>query len=340
LPTPFLTRLVNMSIWWFAFGYFASYIPYSALTKAIASGRYPGLSQAVPGARMLPLSLLVTTCVMLLFLWLTGIIKHAHQANVGPLSIPYPSKGPLLSGLCTSAIIVTTTLAYTFSGLSIVFAMLLMRGGLLILAPIVDAVSQRETRWYSWVGLALSLAALVVAFAEKGTTSITLIAALDIAVYLAAYFVRLRLMSRLAKSEDPNKQLQFFAEEQFTAAPVSLLVIVLIGLLFPGPFPAEIAKGLAFSQLGPAFWGIVLIGLSSQMVGIFGGLILLNKRENTFCVPVNRSSSIMAGVLASLVLTWWLGAPAPSAYQYTAAAIIIVAILVLSLPSLLRKQEG
>lgn len=337
MPSPFLTRLVNMSIWWFAFGYFASYIPYSALTKAIASGRYPGLSQAVPGARMLPLSLLVTTCVMLLFLWLTGIVKHAHQTQWGPLSIRYPSKGPLLSGLCTSAIIVTTTLAYTFSGLSIVFAMLLMRGGLLILAPVVDAVSKRKTRWYSWVGLALSFAALLVAFAEKGTTAITWIAALDIGVYLAAYFVRLRLMSRLAKSDDPHKQLQFFAEEQLTAAPASLLIIVSIGLFFPGPFPAEIAKGLSFSHFGPAFWGIVLVGLFSQMTGIFGGLILLNKRENTFCVPVNRSSSIMAGVIASLVLTWWLGAPSPSAYQYTGAALIVVAILVLSLPSLMQK---
>ena len=40
-----------------------------------------------------------------------------------------------------------------------------MRGGMLVLAPIVDAISRRKVKWFSWVALALSLGALLAAAA-------------------------------------------------------------------------------------------------------------------------------------------------------------------------------
>ena len=47
-------KLSEYSIWGFAFGYFASYVPYSALTKAVSSGRIGG--EKVPGVELLPMS--------------------------------------------------------------------------------------------------------------------------------------------------------------------------------------------------------------------------------------------------------------------------------------------
>ena len=44
--------------------------------------------------------------------------------------------------------------------------MLLMRGGLLVMAPLVDALSGRRVRWFSWVAFLLSLGALFVAFGK------------------------------------------------------------------------------------------------------------------------------------------------------------------------------
>ena len=61
-----------------------------------------------------------------------------------------------------------------------------------------------------------------------------------------------------------------------------------------------------------------MIGVLSQGTGIFGGLILLDRRENTFCVPVNRASSILAGVLASLSLAFFFGHRAPGPWSYSA----------------------
>ncbi len=289
---------------------------------------------------MLPWSLMVSAVGMILFLLVTGIWRYASRFQLGKLSLPRPSIGPFFSGLCTAAIIATTTLAYSFAGISIVFAMLLMRGGVLMIAPIVDSLSGRKVKWFSWAGMSLSLAALVVAFAESGTTGITLVAAIDIGIYLASYFVRLRLMSYFAKTDDPEAKLRYFAEEQLIAAPACVLVIGGFALWGGNGFAQELALGFHPANLGNAFVWVLLIGLFSQGTGIFGGLILLGKQENTFCVPVNRSSSIMAGVVASFVLTLVFQVPYPSPYKLAGAGLIIGAILFLSIPPLLAKQRS
>ena len=81
-----------------------------------------------------------------------------------------------------------------------------------------------------------------------------------------------------------------------------------------------------------------MIGILSQGTGIFGGLILLDRRENTFCVPVNRASSILAGVLASLSLALFFGHRPPGPMELLGATLVIAAILTLSLPTVLKKR--
>jgi len=39
---------------------------------------------------------------------------------------------------------------------------------------------------------------------------------------------------------------------------------------------------------------VLCVGLLSQGTGVFGGLVLLDARANSFCVPVNRASSVLA----------------------------------------------
>jgi len=53
-------------IWWFAFGYFACYAPYSAMTKAITKGLiFPG--HKADGFAILPISVLASLCGMFVF---------------------------------------------------------------------------------------------------------------------------------------------------------------------------------------------------------------------------------------------------------------------------------
>lgn len=327
-------RRQDLGIWFFAFGYFATYVPYSALDKALAEGLLPGMRGGISGFELLPCTVLATLVGMLAFLWTTGWWRLTGTKAILGLNLHLPTPWTFLSGLCTAAIIMTTTLAYTFPGVSIVFMMLLMRGGVLVIAPLVDALAGRRVRWYSWTALGLALAALLVAFAERLSFQLGLAAGLNVGVYLLAYFVRLRFMSRLAKSDRPDEMKRYFAEEQMVATPALMLMLGLLALWDAGPVTGAVRDGFtSFFQRGVTLPAIA-VGLCSLGTGIFGGLILLDRRENTFCVPVNRASSILAGIAASLLLHGLVGLRLPSVHQWAGAGLIVAAILVLSLPTL------
>lgn len=324
----------EISIWWFAFGYFAAYAPYSALTKSLSKGLFG--DAPLSGPALLPVSVVTSMFGMGIFLYASGWWKSAGRRRVLGREVPVPGLWTFLSGLCTAAIVLTTTLAYTFDGVSIVFVMLLMRGGVLVIAPLVDLVTGRTVRWFSWVGLVISFAALGLSVGGDTSYVVTFACALDIAAYLAAYFVRLRFMSRLAKGSGDDRR--FFVEEQMVATPAAVAMLVLVALV-GGRFADPIRWGFTEIWSHPGLWTVVLVGVLSQMTGIFGGLILLDKRENTYCVPVNRASSVLAGVVASYGLALVLDQPLPEPVELAGAGLIILAITVLSVPPLLEKRR-
>lgn len=325
-------------IWLYAFGYFACYAPYSALTKIISQGSLPGMDKKITGFELLPLSTMASLVAMFVFLSAMRWWHYAGHRTLFGLSLPCPNRWTFFSGLTTAAIIGTTTLAYTFGGVSIVFMMLLMRGGVLIIAPIVDFASKRKVKWFSWVALGLSLSALTTAFIETTNYSLTLVAAVDVAIYLASYFIRLRFMSHLAKSNEREATIRYFVEEQMVATPAIVTGLIIFSLVGRGQIADELRRGFTDIWSSGAVLGSLLVGLLSQGTGVFGGLILLDRRENTFCVPVNRASSVIAGVLASLGL-WQLGKGKPMAWsEWIGVGLMIGAIVVLALPSVLRKK--
>lgn len=341
----------DLGIWWLAFGYFACYAPYAALTKAVTKGLLPKQVAPMSGFEILPVSVAASLVGMFLFMTLKGWWKYATQWKLGGLSLPRPTFYTTISGIFTATVVITTTLAYTFTGVSIVFIMLLMRGGVLIIAPITDAVARRKVKTPSWIGLGLSLAALLVA-EHGGDYRMTVVTVINVAAYLLAYFVRLRLMSRLAKGEDESANTRYFVEEQMVGTPFLLLVLAILALFAPaqlGAHPGDWARFTAglrdgftvfFGRGLPIVAAVVTIGILSQGTGIFGGLILLDKRENTFCVPVNRASSILAGVVASFSLALFARQRFPNGWELAGAALVVLAILALSAPALLAKRKA
>lgn len=336
------------SIWWWAFGYFACYVPYTALTKLlshtskdadgvkhtlIATGAGP-----VGSLEILPSTVMASVITMVAFLVATGWWRHAGRRQVLGRSLPMPRKLTILSGLCSSGIIATTTLAYTLGASALVLA-LFMRGGVLVIAPIIDGISRRKVRWFSWAALLLSLASLTVTI--TGSVAITGLAMLDIALYLTCYFVRLTLMSQRAKSSDRATNLRYFVEELMVSTPALLLMLV-IGALIPGWSGGhELQVGFTGFFDRPVVLHAFAIGVLSQGTGIFGGLIFLDQRENTFCVPVNRASSVLAVLLASLYLTAAFPAyPAVDGAQFVGAGLVLVAIAFLTIPSALARRRA
>lgn len=320
--------LPDWAIWLFALGYLVGYAPYSALTKVLSKGMAPSLGPPLSGVALLPMSTVASVTCAVLLLSLTGWWRAASKHEIGGISFHGPSRYTLLSGLCSSAIILTTTLAYTFEGISIVFMMLLLRGGVLAIAPVVDLASRRRVRWFSWVALALSLGALLLTLDPRAGFKISALAALDIGVYLMGYFIRLRLMSALAKGSD-DENLRYFVEEQMVSSPAALLALILLSFT-GGELGTELRRGFFEIPVGPALGAVVLVGVLSQSNGVFGGLILLDKKENSFAVPVNRASSILAGLIASFGLWAIFGEKAPAARELLGAGMILVAVLCLS----------
>jgi len=319
----------SWSVWLSAAGYFACYVPYSGLTKALSSGLLPG--QRVSGLQLLPWSAAASLVSAAVFLLATGWWRSAVRGRVLGVPVPAPTRWTFLSGVCSAAIIATTTLSYAFAGPSILLMMLLMRGGVLALAPITDAATGRKVQPRSWIALGLSLLAVLLATIHRMDLRMTLIAALDVAVYLAAYFLRLRFMSRIAKSKDLAVNRRYFVEEQLVSTPVLVAALALVAALGDGAVAQELRRGFGGTLAGGHALAILLVGVLSQGTGVFGALVLLDARENSFCVPVNRASSLLAGVAASAAIAVLLpDGPAVSGREALGAGLLVLALAVLA----------
>src|ERR1700722_18848969 len=116
LPPP---RQDEWRSWRMALGYFAFYIPYSALTKALSLGLLPGMSGPVSGFLLLPATAIATTVVLLILVTGGGGWRCLDRRRIFGLAVPVVRARTLISGVATAVIIATTTLNYTFVGISI-----------------------------------------------------------------------------------------------------------------------------------------------------------------------------------------------------------------------------
>jgi protein-tyrosine-phosphatase len=303
---PVATRQRHRIIWAFGLGYFAFYVPYSALIKLVVTGSF---GAPVTGFELLPAAIAGTLVAVPLLLTMLGWWKHATRQI---------DRRVVLSGVATAIIIATTTLAYGFPGASILFTLLLLRGGVLVLAPIVDLTGGRHVRWFSWVAFALSVAAIATAFSNLDHT-LTAVAMLNIAFYLFGYILRLPAMTAVAKREDVYATRRYFVNELLVACAV----LAIIGAAFS-------ALGFVNIWTSSSLLPALTIGALYAALYVFGTLIYLDRRENTFCVPLNRASSLLAGVAASMILTDVWGFPPMPSSQLAGVTLVFIALLFLS----------
>lgn len=328
------------SIWLLALAYFACYAPYAALTKALTSGLLPASRGPVAGATILPATVAATIVVTLLVLVATGWWRRMGRRRIAGFALPFPGRWTLLSGLAEATIIGATTLAYTFEGVSIVFMMLLMRGGVLFMSPFVDRLHQRRIRWFSWLALALSIIALVVPLQGGGGSRMSTGAGLVVLAYLAGYLVRFQMMGSLAKSHERAANHRYFAEEQLVATPVLLATLALFALLGRGEVAAQVREGFTTFVTTPALLPALAIGALYGLLSVFGTLIYLDRNENTYAVPINRSTSLLAGVAAGFALTLLFRVAPPSGHQLVGAALLLGAAAVLAMGPRLAARAG
>ncbi len=313
-----------------ALGYFVLYAPYSFLIKVLTTKLWPGITTPVSGFRVLPAVVISTAIVLPTIISLKGWWKYAGRRQFFGRALPFPAALVFLSGLGTAIIIGTTTLAFTFTGVSILFALLLMRGGVLTLGPLVDLTFKRRVRWFSWAALAFTVPAMLIAFIDVNNYRLTVVAALTIAAYLTGYMLRLPCVTKLAKIDDKAITRRYFVEEAMTAVFFLVAIPAVFALIGRGEIMMELRHGFTDLLVSGVTLPAILIGTLYAGLYCFGTHIYLDCRENTFCIPLNRGSSLLSGIAATYALALFFGQKSPSGAQLGSAGLIVIALLFLS----------
>jgi hypothetical protein len=322
-----------------AFFYFLAYIPYAVLTRWFATIPYPPLGRALTGLEVLPAATLISGVFTYLFAWLGGWAREAHHVRLAGGAWPWPTRWTTLSGIGTALLLFTVPLSFTFKGVSIPFMQLLMRGDVLLIAPAVDLMSGRRVRWYSWVALVLVAAGLLLTIRARGGLYLPPLAILTVILYTLGYFVRLWVMTRVAKSGDAQSVKGYFVEEKMVAIPLALLCLAALSLVDFGNQRGELSFGFVGVWRSGLLLPIVALSALLFVISVFAILILLDRRENTYCVPFERSASILSGIAAAFILAWMALGKYPTGAELAGAALLVLAIVLLSLaPAWSRRR--
>ncbi|HEY0762628.1 MAG TPA: hypothetical protein VGD61_09690 [Pyrinomonadaceae bacterium] len=323
-------RKYGLGIWALGLGYFLSYTPYSGLTKALSNGLFDITNGPVRGPVLLPISAIATVIGMFGFITVRGWWKYAGRREFFGYQVPFPRKLTFLSGVCMATIMGTTTLAFTFGGLSIVLVLVLLRAGTLIIAPIVDSIVGRRVRWFSWTAMLVSLSAVLIVLSDASTYTLTIAAVIDVAAYLAAYFFKLQFMSRLAKSQEREASLRYLVEEQMVASPLLVVAIVVMAIIGYGDVMLGFREGLTTFVTTPGAVFAAAVGFCYAALCVCTSLIFLDRRENTFCMPMHCGSSMLAGFTASVILALVYNQSMPTMAQNVSSSFLIIALGFLS----------
>ncbi|MBI5728408.1 MAG: hypothetical protein HY984_01495 [Candidatus Magasanikbacteria bacterium] len=238
------------------------------------------------------------------------------------------------SGICTAVIIPTTTMMYTF-GISVMVAMMIMRGSIILIGRAVDAIQiqqvilKKDVFWEENAAVAIAcLAVVVILFfkpVEKGAFDFlgSPAALTTLVLYVTAYAVRIYIMNHYKNTQGSiGDNRAFFAIEQIVAT-VTLgiaLVVVLVSSSTDTRI-VEVQRGWHNPNV-LAILGGVPFGLAA-FPSVF--LFMFKGRNAAFCTVVNRATSVLAGTVATLALVF-VGQPAPGAHDWASFVILLVAI--------------
>ncbi len=310
--------------------YFLFYLPNVIATKLVTSLPHGSIGRPLTGLETLPASLILNTLMTYAFIWWSGWWRDANQANVAGVRVPVPTRYTLISGIGTALIVFTVPLSFTFQNVSVPFIQLLMRGDILIIAPIVDLMFRRKVNWWSWAALVMVAVALYITLSARGGLNLPPLAILTVVLYTIGYFLRLTMMTRVSKTGDPASVRKYFVEEKVIALPAAVAILGLISGAGLGSQAGELSFGFVGVWGDPVILWLAMIALTLTVVSVFSVMILLDARENAYCVPLERASSLLAGVGGSAILAAFWGLKSPSPAEYAGAAILIAAIVLLA----------
>ncbi|MGH2569827.1 MAG: hypothetical protein ACRDGR_01290 [bacterium] len=265
-------------------------------------------------------------------------LRSLNPKTLGPWTVPGELAYLVPSGVCTAIVIPTTLLMYTLP-ISVMVAMVIMRGSIIVISRIVDSIQIRQglldRKVYAEENIAVGFAIAAVGghvlmSPEGGFEFLRSAAAMSIlATYIVAYSIRIYIMNYYKNTHGrgrPQDNRPFFGIEQL-AASATLTVASLA--LFHGTGGGELIESYREAIRTPhAMWKEATIsGLPFGAAAFFSVfLFLFQGRTATFAGLVNRLTSLIAGTAATLVFHWGFGGSFPALWDWISLGLILVAI--------------
>ncbi len=333
-------------------GYFAFYVLTGVLVKYfLKSGDgFPSLGGITFLVNSTLGANLIVLIVILAFGWVK--LKSNRLVSIGPLKFPAELRYIIPSGVCTGIIIPTTTLMYTLP-ISVMVAMVIMRGSVIVISRIVDAIQikqgilHKKVYWEENAGVVLAIGAVAtnVVSSKKGDFAFlsNTPAMVILGSYICAYALRIYIMNYYKNTRvpgAPHDSRGFFACEQI-AATVTLALMALLAWNATNWFGWTDFRVAQFRAAASDLnWGAIFAGVPFGLVAFFSVFIFLFKgRTATFAGLVNRLTSLLAGVAATLIFAVAYGGRYPSMRHWASVGLIVIAVYFLTRAEKRRARE-
>lgn len=291
------------------------------------------------------------------------ILKWYHLDSIGKtkvLGFMIPSEIPYIiaSGICTAVVIPTTTLLYSFKGISVMVAMVIMRGAVIIIGRVVDEIQIRQgilkKKVFAEENFAMVLALFavsinIIADDSGGDSAFTSLPAVVIfGSYILAYSFRIYIMNyyKNTRRDECRKDTNtaFFAIEQITStitliAVTAAVVVFARSLDITGERITPFVNAVISPDPDWSHWAFIA-GLAYGVVAFFSVFLFMFKgRTATFAGLVNRLTSLIAGTVSTLLFAAIFGGSYPHLVDWIALIFILGAVGFMAKAEKKRKKE-
>jgi hypothetical protein len=340
------------------FGYFIFYVINGVAVKFfLSTGEgYPALNGMEYLVYNTAGAALLATGVVLVLKWYR--IESVRKINIMGISIPSELPYILVSGICTAVIVPTTTLLYSFRGISVMVAMIIMRGSVIIIGRVVDAIQIKRGILKKKVYLEENIAMFIALFAVSikifsgsgdGASPFTSIPVMVIfGSYIVSYAIRIYIMNYYKNTRPPEEKKDnnksFFAIEQITSFITMFLVTaaVLVAAKNFGVTGERITPfSNAFFETNTEWapWAF-FAGSAYGIIAFLSVFIFMFKgRTATFAGLANRLTSLIAGTVSTLVIAIFFSGKFPAIIDWVSLSFIFIAIAFMSKAEKKRKCE-
>jgi hypothetical protein len=288
--------------------------------------------------------------IVFLFRWFK--LKSNYSISFLGIKMPVEFLYIIPSGICTAVVIPTTTLMYTLP-ISVMVAMVIMRGSIIVISRIIDAIQIKQNilkrKVYKEEEFAVIFAILAVGihlFYDRGVGFDFLSytpAVIILTSYLVAYSIRLYIMNYFKNTRGkgvPQDNKGYFAIEQLSAAVTVIIVAyILFSIKDSSVFQINLFQEVLRSPSEFYSWEIVA-GTTFGAVAFFSVFLFMFKgRTATFAGLVNRLTSLIAGTASTLAFYFLFGGKFPKTADWVSLGFILVAVGFLSVAEKKRMVE-